>query len=344
MTSRCIPNICAHVKYIFFPGFEVYTGKDQSAVIKKSRPVDPTCTKTTKLVIGLLDHLQLLDRGHHVYLDNYYMSPELCSELVCRDTFCAGTVRKNRKGVSHAVKDAKLRKGECVFRRNDEILCLKYCDKRPVMFLSTIHAAVDTFSSCRSHADNVVRPQIVNDYVKYMRGCDVSDQLLTSYSLHRKSVRWSRKLFFHFFALAMNNAYVLFRTYGQTRISHFSFLEQIAISLITESLPTANCRPPQKGSRNVDTSGRFLGHHYPEQLPPDASVKRSNPVKLCQACNFSKTELAKEPGAPKFLKRKNTSFFCRECSKSLCVTPCFKAYHTMTNYRQYLLKHRAENK
>ena len=150
---------------------------------------------------------------------------QLCSELVARETFSAATVRCNRKEVSFAVEEAKLYPGECVFRCNCEVLCLKYRDKRPVMFLSTIHQAVDTISSCRNHSGTVVRPQLINDYVKNIRGCDVSDQLLTAYSLHRRSVRWSRKLFFHFLALVINNAYVLFKKFARIRMSHYKFIE-----------------------------------------------------------------------------------------------------------------------
>ena len=66
-------------------------------------------TQTTKTVVGLLDSLQLLEKGHFVYLDHYYNSYELNSELLGRYTFVCGTIRKNRKGNSKAVVNAKLK-------------------------------------------------------------------------------------------------------------------------------------------------------------------------------------------------------------------------------------------
>ena len=39
--------------------------------------LDPECTVTTKTVMGLLKKGNLLGKGHHVYMDNYYSSPEL---------------------------------------------------------------------------------------------------------------------------------------------------------------------------------------------------------------------------------------------------------------------------
>ena len=49
-------------------GFEVYTGKDSKH--------DAECSKTTSTVMDLLDSINLLDKGHHVYFDNYHNSPE----------------------------------------------------------------------------------------------------------------------------------------------------------------------------------------------------------------------------------------------------------------------------
>ena len=59
-------------------------------------------------MLGLLESTNLLDKGHHVYMDNYYSSPELFSELYFRQTYACGTVRQNRKGLPNAVKKAKL--------------------------------------------------------------------------------------------------------------------------------------------------------------------------------------------------------------------------------------------
>lgn len=50
----------------------------------------------------------------------------------------------------------------------------------------------------------------------------------------------------------------------------------------------------------------------------------------CVACNLVK---AKRVG----FKRKQTSFWCAQCEKPLCVPNCFRVYHTYQNYRQVLL-------
>ena len=43
-------------------GLHVYTVKDSSCVSSVSRPLDPECTKTTKIVLGLLEKAKLFDK------------------------------------------------------------------------------------------------------------------------------------------------------------------------------------------------------------------------------------------------------------------------------------------
>ena len=39
----------------------------------------------------------ILDKGFHLYFDNYFYSPSLLLDLLARDTYCIGTVRAHRK-------------------------------------------------------------------------------------------------------------------------------------------------------------------------------------------------------------------------------------------------------
>ena len=52
-----------------------------------SNPIDPTVNDTMKLVLGLLEKRQLLDKGYNVFTDNYYTSPELLFECFYIQTF-----------------------------------------------------------------------------------------------------------------------------------------------------------------------------------------------------------------------------------------------------------------
>ena len=81
----------------------------------------------------------LLDQGYNLFTDNYYTSYPLAIELLHRHTILTGTLRKNRKHVSEAVKGKKLKKGECVRQRKGQVMVCKWKDKREVLMLSTKH-------------------------------------------------------------------------------------------------------------------------------------------------------------------------------------------------------------
>ena len=74
-------------------GFDIYTGKKSTECAKITKTLDLDCTQTTKPVVGLMQKCNLVGKGHHVYLDNYYCSRELFSELHYLETFACGTVR-----------------------------------------------------------------------------------------------------------------------------------------------------------------------------------------------------------------------------------------------------------
>ena len=63
-------------------GFDVYTGKNKTDCYKTAKTLDPKCTPTTKTIVGLLQSCNLVGKGHHVYLDNYYSSPELFQNCI----------------------------------------------------------------------------------------------------------------------------------------------------------------------------------------------------------------------------------------------------------------------
>ena len=62
-------------------GLDIYTGKNSTECAKIAKTLDPNCTQTTKTVVGLMQKCILVLKDHHVYLDNYYCSPEPFSEL-----------------------------------------------------------------------------------------------------------------------------------------------------------------------------------------------------------------------------------------------------------------------
>ena len=156
--------------------------------------------------------------GHHAYFDNCYNSPTLIDLLYKRKTHVCGTVRKNQKSLPLAVIQAKLKHGETVFYCKNNLLALKWMDKREVYILSGLHKAANAISKKTNYkGQKLAKLQPVFLYNRYMSGVDLTDQFLLYYSFLHKSVKWSKKLFVHYLNMVILNAHILHRKYSSSK-------------------------------------------------------------------------------------------------------------------------------
>ena len=91
----------------------------------------------------------------------------------------------NRKNMPKAVIGAKLKKEESCF----QLLCLKWCDKYQVIVLTTIDDAIEVAWKHDCHGNVQFKPKAFVEYTSNMQGCDLSDQLMTSYCMLHRSVK-----------------------------------------------------------------------------------------------------------------------------------------------------------
>ena len=134
--------------------------------------------------------------------------------------------------------------------------------------------------------NNIHLPQIpLINYVSDVEheedfGCDLSDQLMTSYCMLCQPVKWWRKLFFHMFSLVLNNTSVLHKKFGVKAVAHDVFLEHIVQYLLNESMGNATTKVIRKRHAKVSTACQFEGHHYPVHIPRCSGSKIGS--KKCQ--------------------------------------------------------------
>ena len=83
---------------------------------------------------------RFLDKGHHLYFDNYFFSVRLAQDLERRGMYMCSTARLNRKNwladLSGAVAK-RMKSGNILFWQNGNMLATMWKDKRPVAILST---------------------------------------------------------------------------------------------------------------------------------------------------------------------------------------------------------------
>ena len=153
------------------------------------------------------------------------------------------------------------------------------------------------------------KPQVVDQYNKYMLGVDRLDQRMSYYHFVRKSVKWWRKVFFWIMEVAMVNAYITYtqHTNIQRKLTHKEFRRDIILCLSDEQRQSRSCHISH---RQDETLERLRGSHFPEMAPSRRDCR------ICSRCRQGECHL--------------TTTMCGTCSDRphLCIGECFRRYHT----------------
>ena len=270
-----------------------------------------------------------LGRGHELYMDRYYTSVRLFQDLYLQKTVAVGTCMTNRRGLPKDLIKRKLAKGDVAASRHGSILALKWRDKREVFMLSTKHVpTMDVVVKETSYKTSVVKqkPTVVQNYNAWMSGVDNSDQLLQYYNFNRKTIKWWKKVFFHFLSLGIINAQKLYnflaREQGCPQMKLLSFTQSLATDLVQcDLVRNAPVVPPPTHARVLPESFQ----HLPERISED------NPAKVLQ-CRVCREKHKKGCAEASQSSPRRTTFRCSHCKVPLCVDKCFKIYHTKENY------------
>eukprot|EP00731_Ephydatia_muelleri_P013715 Em0007g1025a len=185
--------------------FHLYTGKEEA------RPAG--LPLGTHVVIDLVK--DLAGKGHHIYFDNFYTSPQLCKALLTRGFGSCGTVRLDRKEIPDSFKRTVIQTGEVAYYKDGHVLGLKWKDKRVVSLLTTIHdESMVTKSRRMKGAPNGIqvidKPYGIDEYNKYMGGVDKAGQLVQYYGYNNFSKKWWKRVFFHMLDVTLVNAYIVY--------------------------------------------------------------------------------------------------------------------------------------
>jgi hypothetical protein len=178
--------------------------------------------------VSVIDRLcdKIKGKGHSVYMDRWFSSPKIFHHLCACKTKAVGTVMSSRKEMPKEAFSVKLKKGEKISRQRDHLLAIKWKDTCDVFFLTSAHQD-ETVEAPSSRGTHKIKPTTVLDYNKYKTGVDRSDQMLSYYSLERKTIKWWKKLFFHLFDLAIVNAHILHTKTNKKKLLLEIFYEKL---------------------------------------------------------------------------------------------------------------------
>ena len=272
--------------------FRLYTGKEEAR--PAGRPLG------THVVLELVK--DLAGKGHHIYFDNFYTSPQLCKLLFTDGFGSCGTVRLDRKEIPDDFKKSVVKPGQMVCYDDGPILGLKWKDKskREVSLLTTIHdksmvKIPRRMKGAPNGIQEIDKPLAIDKYNKYMGGVDKAGQLVQYYQYNDHSKKWWKRVFFHMLDVTLVNAYILYsKSITDKSISHLDFRIAVAEGL-------------------ANTPPRLLGRNH--------FLERSGQQRECTVCSNRRSG-----------KRITTAYRCSSCKVPLCIDPCFQKYHTVLNY------------
>ena len=278
----------------------IYSGKDESLQVRNRG-------HTHAIVVRLLEGLE--GRGHHVYTNNYHSSPALFA------------------GIPATMK-TPMNKGDVSATAVDEnMMALKWMDKRPVSMLSTIHDNTMTTKVRRTRnaeggREEIWKPVVVEQY-NCFTGVDKSDQLLSYYRFsHKLSSGGGGQCF-----ICWTWAYVLYTLSEQShkKLTHELFCIRLAREMLLQvSMNVDDTTPVSRGriQRPLPPQTRLTERHFPDNLPQTPSRKKGQTE--CTVCSKKKGR-----------GRKTTTYMCKQCKLPMCIIPCFQLYHTKVNPQRY---------
>jgi hypothetical protein len=264
---------------------ELYSGKDF--------PYDGFDSVAHKVVVDLLEKTNLLGKGYHVFTDNWYTKIPLAQDLLSRDTYLTGTIRKNSRGLPKELTNKKLTAGETLYMRKGEILLVGYKEtktRKPVYCLTSGCHAEDSLATSKSGRQKM-KPILIQQYNYGMGGVDNSDKSIYHHSCSRPTRRYWKKIFMNLLDITIFNAYILYKQNTDKPLCRRDFMVSIVEDLAadscgTQSLPAVVGEPlpgPYDDTQHLLT-------HLPgrkERLCAvcDEKGKKSKSVHWCPGCN-----------------------------------------------------------
>ena len=212
--------------------------------------------------------------------------------------------------------------------KTDKLLCLKWNDRKPVHFLSTIHNG-DVVRTGKVHHRTkkvIQKPDVVTDYIQNMRLVDKCDGMLSGVGCLRKSTMWYQKFFFHMVDICMLNAYnywLVKNAHDPTKKMKLrEFVYNVVFQLLEEfGEPTSS----KRGARHAAQPDRLAGAAYVtrHQLIYNEAANGNRTRLDCYVCKHT-TRRQK--------KRTRVWTKCSECNTALCAVGCFAEYHTRKEF------------
>lgn len=172
------------------------------------------------------------NKNYILYMDSFFSNPKLFNRLLTYGVDSIGIVKTNRKGIMKDLDKVDLGMNESVFYRKNDLLLLRWKDKKYVNLLSTIRntqiAIVNGYDKVENRTAQKCKPLLLIDYSYSMKGVDKNNQLSSYSSYEYRQRKWWWVMFIKLLEISIVNSYILYKHFG----AHDLTQKQFRIELI----------------------------------------------------------------------------------------------------------------
>ena len=160
---------------------------------------------------------------------------------------------------------------------------------------------------------------LIIEYNSSMGGVDNLSRVLDPYSCQRKSLKWYRKIAELFLDVSIYNSFLVWRELNDSKDTHLNFRLKIITEIISWHSYTKG-KNNRHGPQTHKQPLRLVERHFIRQMSQESKKQKRKCVR-CQAIG---------------IKKRETTYQCKECEVTLCVTPCFDINHTKKDIKSNL--------
>ena len=148
----------------------VYIGRNTQLTDEEHKMVR-SIGKSGLVVIQLIK--DLFGTGRKLFVDNFYSIENLFRLLEKNNIAACGTLCKGRVKLPKSFTRKKLAKGESDFRRNGNLIVVRFHDKKVIQLISTFHHANFVYTGKLNYnQEPVIKLAVIHNYNQHMGGVD----------------------------------------------------------------------------------------------------------------------------------------------------------------------------
>lgn len=294
-------------KTFYTANLEIYAGK---------QPEGPYRVDNSARAVTLRMIRPISGTGRHLTLDNWYGSIPLAQELLHNHRLTVvSTLKKNKPQVPPIfIENRGRQQYSSLFAYQDDTTLLSYVPRKNkvVLLVSTYHHTDDI----DEESGEKCKPLILTCYNKFKGGVDTVDQMKSSYSVSRKSNRWSLTVFFSMMNISSINSYVILRSnIGDQAGNRKTFIRSLAKELCLPHMTRRASIPSIP--RSLRTKIKVLcGLPTRTPTPNDGNEDDLPTSGRCYLCGRAKNRKSRTrcPQCKLFMCREHTTVSCVQCA------------------------------